>query len=71
MSKATGSLPSAQTARAEKQRLAKEEGARAIADVAKQDAAIRTNMARLRELRLAKESAEPIAQLKPKPRPKR
>jgi hypothetical protein len=43
-------------ARANRQRLAQEEGARAIADVAQQAVAIRKNMERLRALREAKEA---------------
>ena len=42
-------------------RLAKEEGARAMEDVQREATAVRKNMARLRELRLAKE-AEMIRQ---------
>lgn len=49
-------------ARAERQRLAAEEGARAMAEVDRQAAAVRKNMARLRILREAKEAAEAGAQ---------
>ena len=45
-------------ARANRQRLAQEEGARAMADVEKQAVAIRKNMERLRALREAKEAQE-------------
>jgi hypothetical protein len=45
-----------QIARMNRQRLAAEEGARAMADVAKQASDVRKNMARLRDLRLAKEA---------------
>ena len=51
--------PSPETiARSDRQRLAAEEGVRAMADAAKQAADIRNNMARLRELREAKEAAD-------------
>jgi hypothetical protein len=51
--------PSAESiARANRQRLAQEEGARAIEDVARSAVAVRKNMERLRELRLAKEAEE-------------
>ena len=43
-------------ARANRLRLAAEEGARAMEDVTKEAIAVRKNMARLRELRLAKEA---------------
>ena len=43
-------------ARANRLRLAAEEGARAMGEVAKEAVALRKNMARLRELRLAKEA---------------
>ncbi|MDA9502909.1 transcriptional regulator [Bradyrhizobium sp. CCBAU 11357] len=49
-------------ARSERQRLAAEEGARAIADVERRAVDIRSNMARLRELREAKEAAEQAAE---------
>ncbi|MBR0992181.1 transcriptional regulator [Bradyrhizobium japonicum] len=45
-------------ARSNRQRLAAEEGARAMADAGKQAVDVRKNMARLRELREAKEAAE-------------
>jgi len=45
-------------ARAERQRVAAEEGARAMADVERQAAAVRTNMERLRALRQAREAGE-------------
>lgn len=45
-------------ARANRQRVAQEEGARAMADVAREAVAIRKNMERLRALRLAKEAEE-------------
>jgi hypothetical protein len=43
-------------ARLERQRLAAEDGAKALQEVANQAIAIRENMARLRSLRLAKEA---------------
>lgn len=46
------------TARAERQRLAQEEGARAMADAERQAVEVRRNMQRLRALREAKEAAE-------------
>ena len=50
-------------ARANRLRIAAEEGARAMADVTKEAIAVRKNMARLRELRLAKEADEPSQQI--------
>ena len=43
-------------ARANRLRIAAEEGARAMEEVTKEGIAVRKNMARLRELRLAKEA---------------
>lgn len=45
-------------ARANRQRLAQEEGARAMEEVARKDAAVRKNMERLRALRLAREAEQ-------------
>ncbi len=45
-------------ARAQRQRLAQEEGARAMADVEKNSIAVRKNMQHLRALREAKEAQE-------------
>jgi hypothetical protein len=45
-------------ARAERQRLALEEGARAMADIERNAVAVRKNMERLRALREAKEAGE-------------
>ena len=45
-------------ARADRQRLAAEEGVRAIADVERQAIEVRRNMARLRALREAREAAD-------------
>jgi hypothetical protein len=55
-SKSDGQSP-AQLARANRLRLAAEEGARVMEDVVKEAIAVRKNMARLKELRLAKEAA--------------
>ena len=49
-------------ARSNRQRLAAEEGARAMVDVGKQAVDVRKNMARLRELREAKEAADAALQ---------
>lgn len=45
-------------ARADRQRLAAEDGVRAVADVERQAIEVRKNMARLRELREAREVAD-------------
>ena len=45
-------------ARANRQRLAQEEGLRAMADVARDGVAIRKNMERLRALRVAREAEQ-------------
>ncbi|WP_439374357.1 transcriptional regulator [Bradyrhizobium sp. PMVTL-01] len=63
-------------ARAERQRLAAQEGAQAVADVERRAVDIRKNMARLRELREAKEAAEQAAEASlraslPAPSPKK
>ena len=51
-------LPSPeQAARLERQRLAAEEGTKALQEVAERAIAVRENMARLRALRLAKDEA--------------
>ena len=52
-------------ARANRQRLALEEGARAMADVERRAVAIRKNMERLRALREAKEAEEARAPVAP------
>ena len=58
-----------------RQRLAAEEGAKAIEEVAKKAADVRANMARLRELRLAKEAQEGRTEIlvgnQPKRKPKK
>lgn len=53
----------AQIARANRMRLAAEEGARAMEQAAKEAIAVRKNMIRLRELRLAKEASAIRAQI--------
>jgi len=59
-------------ARSARQRLAAEEGARAISDVEKQGVEVRKNMARLRELRQAREAADAaVAASLPAPAPKK
>jgi hypothetical protein len=50
--------PPERIARANRQRLAMEEGARAMADVEQKAVAVRKNMERLRALRQAKEADE-------------
>ena len=55
MARNSDPLP-AQTARENRLRLAKEEGVRAMEEAQKQALAVRKNMDRLRELRLAKEA---------------
>jgi hypothetical protein len=55
-------------ARANRQRLAQEEGAKAMADVARDAVSIRKNMERLRALRVARE-AEQAAMPQPDPAP--
>ena len=60
------------TAHADRRRLAGEEGVRAIADVERQAIEIRKNMARLRELREAKDVADAVlAASQPPPAPKK
>jgi hypothetical protein len=55
--------PSAEAiARSDRKRLAAEEGAQALADVEKQAIEVRKNMARLREVREAKEAADAVLQ---------
>jgi hypothetical protein len=48
-----------QVARSNRLRLAAEDGAKAMAEVTKTDAAVRKNMQRLREMRLAQEASAP------------
>ncbi|WP_441235859.1 transcriptional regulator [Bradyrhizobium sp. 930_D9_N1_4] len=73
MSARKSAVPSAEAiARADRQRLAAEEGVRAIADVERQAVEVRKNMARLRELRKAKEVADAaLAATLPPPAPKK
>jgi hypothetical protein len=49
-------------ARFNRQRLAAEDGARALADVERQAIEVRKNMARLRELRETREAADAVRQ---------
>ncbi|MGX9427493.1 MULTISPECIES: hypothetical protein [Bradyrhizobium] len=60
-------------ARSYRKRLAAEEGARALADVERHAIEVRTNMARLRETREAKEAADAALRvaLPPVPAPKK
>ena len=56
--------------RANRKRLAAEEGARALAEVERQAIEVRKNMARLREVREAKEAAdEALRAVSPAPTP--
>lgn len=63
MSDKPGDQSPAQLARANRMRLAAEEGARAMEEATKEAIAVRKNMARLRELRLAKEASAIQAQV--------
>jgi hypothetical protein len=55
--------PSAEAiARSDRKRLAAEEGAQALADVERQAIEVRKNMARIREVREAKEAADAVLQ---------
>lgn len=68
----TDKPPSAfQQARAEKQKTAAVEGAKAMADRTAQDSAVRKNMERLRALRLAKEAEDAANAVNDPPKPKR
>lgn len=58
MSKTDKSQTPEQIARAEKQRIARIEGDKALADFEREAVAVRKNMERLRALRLAKEAEE-------------
>ncbi len=60
-----------QIARAEKQRVARVEGAKAMIDVDKDAIAIRKNMERLRALRLAKEAEDAANAPPPVPKKKK
>jgi hypothetical protein len=59
MSKTAKPQTPEQIARAEKQRVARIEGDKALADFERNAIAVRQNMERLRALRLAKEAEEP------------
>jgi hypothetical protein len=63
MSDKPGDQSPTQLARANRMRLAAEEGARAMEEATKEATAVRKNMARLRELRLAKEASAIQAQI--------
>jgi hypothetical protein len=63
MSDKPGDQSAAQLARASRMRLAAEDGARAMEEATKDAIAVRKNMARLRELRLAKEASAIKAQI--------
>jgi hypothetical protein len=58
-------------ARANRQRLALEEGAKAMADVEREAVAVRKNMERLRALREAREAEEAKTQSSLSPAPKK
>ncbi|MBR1087352.1 transcriptional regulator [Bradyrhizobium manausense] len=71
MSTRKSAVPSPEAiARAGRQRLAAEEGVRAIADVERQAIEVRKNMARLRQLREAREAAD-AARAATEPAPKK
>jgi hypothetical protein len=69
MSDKRSAVPSPESiARADRQRLAAEEGARAMADIERQAIDIRKNMARLRSLREAREAEEAMTRtIRPEP----
>lgn len=69
MSKSTKPQSEQQIARAEKQRIARTEGAKVMAELDREAIAVRKNMERLRALRLAKEAEE--AKNAPPPAPKK
>ena len=76
MARTRSATPSPESvARANRQRVAFEEGQKAMADVEQRAAAVRTNMARLRALREAEETkareAEPAAAPAPKAKRKK
>ena len=71
VSKKPGQPSPTSLARAERQRVAAEEGARAMADVDRKAVAVRTNMERLRALREAKEAVEATTQAALPPAPKK
>jgi hypothetical protein len=55
---------SEKVAKLERKRIFAEEASKAMQDVADRATAVRDNMARLRELRLAREAAEPCVKIK-------
>jgi hypothetical protein len=75
MADKTDGLSPEQIAKANRLRLAKEEGARAMEDSQREAVNVRKNMARLRELRLAKEAEairdQPAAAPAPKAKAKK
>ena len=74
MSKKPGEPSPETVARADRQRIAAEEGKRAMAEVERNDIAVRQNMARLRALREAEAANRPPADpadAKPKPKASR
>jgi hypothetical protein len=71
VSKKPGQPSPTSIARAERQRVAAEEGARAMADVDKKAVSVRSNMDRLRALRQAKEAEEAITLAANPPAPKK
>ncbi|RTL55327.1 MAG: hypothetical protein EKK40_00865 [Bradyrhizobiaceae bacterium] len=70
MSKSNKPQSEQQIARAEKQRIARTEGAKVMAEIEKDAVAVRKNMERLRALRLARE-AEEAKNAPPPPAPKK
>ena len=72
MARNTGEPSPEQIAKLNRQRLTRQDERAALEEVAKEAIAVRKNMARLRELRLAKEAEQAASkvQAKPKTRPK-
>jgi len=62
VTKKSGDPSPESVARANRQRLAQEEGVRAMADAAQQGIAVRKNMERLRALRQTREAQETVAE---------
>jgi hypothetical protein len=69
--KTIGAPSAEQVAKAERRRLEKEDGARAIQEVAANAVTVRKNMTRLRELRLAQQAQERVSRPQMKARPRR
>jgi hypothetical protein len=67
VSRKSGELSPESIARANRQRIAAEEGRQALAEVERRAVAVRENMARLRALREAEEMRRPEVQSPPKP----